>query len=31
MAVATGERCKSMLSTYGLKELNEGMVSGLSE
>jgi len=30
LAVATGERCKSMLSTYGLKELNEGMVSGLS-
>jgi uncharacterized protein len=30
LAVATGERCKSMLSTYGLKEFNEGMVSGLS-
>jgi len=30
LAVATGERCKSMLSTYGLTELNEGMVSGLS-
>jgi uncharacterized protein len=30
LAVATGERCKKMLSTYGLKELNEGMVSGLS-
>jgi uncharacterized protein len=30
LAVATGERCKSMLSRYGLKEFNEGMVSGLS-
>ena len=30
LAVATGERCKSMLSTYGIKEFNEGMVSGLS-
>jgi uncharacterized protein len=30
LAVATGERCKSMLSTYGLKEFNEGMVSGVS-
>lgn len=30
LAVATGERCKKMLSTYGLKEFNEGMVSGLS-
>jgi uncharacterized protein len=30
LAVATGERCKKMLTTYGLKEFNEGMVSGLS-
>jgi uncharacterized protein len=29
-AVATGERCKRMLSTYGLKEFSEGMVSGVS-
>ncbi|HUL38833.1 MAG TPA: PAC2 family protein [Methanomassiliicoccales archaeon] len=30
LAVATGERCKKMLATYGMKEFKEGMVSGLS-
>jgi uncharacterized protein len=30
LAVATGERCKKMLATYGMKEFMEGMVSGLS-
>lgn len=30
LAVAAGERCKKMLSTYGMKEFNEGMVSGVS-
>lgn len=30
LAVATGERCKKMLATYGMKEFTEGMVSGLS-
>ncbi|MEM0448600.1 MAG: PAC2 family protein [Methanomassiliicoccales archaeon] len=30
LAVATGERCKKMLATYGLKEFSEGMVSGVS-
>jgi uncharacterized protein len=29
-AVATGEKCRKMLETYGLKEFKEGMVSGLS-
>ena len=30
MAVATGEKCRSMLETYGIKEMKEGMVSGTS-
>ncbi|MDD1769985.1 MAG: PAC2 family protein [Methanomassiliicoccales archaeon] len=30
LAVATGDRCRQMIATYGLKELREGMVSGLS-
>jgi len=30
LAVATGERCRKMLESYGLKELKEGMVSGFS-
>lgn len=30
LAVASGERCKRMLATYDIKELKEGMVSGLS-
>jgi uncharacterized protein len=30
MAVATGEKCRAMLETYGIKEMKEGMVSGTS-
>jgi uncharacterized protein len=30
MAVATGDNCRKMLATYSIKELKEGMVSGLS-
>ena len=30
LAVATGEKCKTMLQTYGLKEMKEGMVTGIS-
>ena len=30
MAVATGEKCRAMLQTYGIKEMKEGMVSGTS-
>jgi uncharacterized protein len=30
LAVATGENCRAMLQTYGIKEMKEGMVSGTS-
>ncbi|HTY46980.1 MAG TPA: PAC2 family protein [Methanomassiliicoccales archaeon] len=30
LAIATGERCRRMLEKYGMKELKEGMVSGIS-
>ena len=30
LAVATGDKCKKMLANYSIKELKEGMVSGLS-
>jgi|APFre7841882630_1041343.scaffolds.fasta_scaffold11462_2 uncharacterized protein len=30
LAVATGDNCKKMLANYSIKELREGMVSGLS-
>jgi uncharacterized protein len=30
LAVATGEKCRSMIQTYGIKEMKEGMVSGVS-
>jgi len=30
LAVATGEKCQKMVASYDIKELREGMVSGLS-